>query len=102
MNLVVIKGNIGADPELRYTQSGLAVCNVRIATNEIITQGDDRKNHTEWHSVVIFGKRAEATAKHKSKGDALTIRGHLRTSDYTDNNGVRRFSTRIHAEDVEF
>jgi single-strand DNA-binding protein len=83
MNQLQLIGNLGADPELRYTTAGLAVCTLRIATHEWIrTAGGERETHTEWHRAVAFGKGAETLANHARKGAKLFLAGPLRSREY--------------------
>lgn len=102
MNRVIITGNLGADPELRQTASGMAVANLSVATNERIKKGDTWADHTEWHRVVVFGSQAFNCDKFLSKGSKVAVEGKLRTRDYKDRNGQDRRSTEILADRVEF
>jgi single-strand DNA-binding protein len=101
LNRVMLLGNLGADPELRYTQGGQAVLNLRIATTESYLDKDKvRKERTDWHNVVVWGKRGEALAKILGKGSNLFIEGSLRTSSYDDKDGNKRYKTEIVASNV--
>ena len=100
MNLVALVGNLGSDPELRVAQSGTAILKLRLATSERVKKGDDWVDHTEWHNIVSFGKRAEGLAKILSKGSKLVVTGKLRTSGY-EKDGVKKYSTEIIADDIE-
>jgi len=103
LNKVILIGRLGADPEIRYTADGHPVATVRIATSERWTdRNGERKEHTEWHRVVIFGKLAEICAEHLSKGRLICIEGKLRTRSYEDRDGVERRVTEIVAADVKF
>ena len=102
MNLVIISGNLGADPEIRATQSGSAVGNIRVATKERRKKGEAWEDHTEWHRVVLFGKDAENVGKHFKKGDGIVIEGKISTSKYTDKQGVEKYSTEIICNRWEF
>ena len=103
MNLVIISGYLGADPELRFTQSGQAVLNMRVATTEkYLDKNKVQQERTDWHSVVIWGKRAEGLAKHLSKGSGVEVTGSLRTSSYDDKEGVKRYKTEINCTSFEF
>lgn len=99
LNNVEILGNLGADPEVRYTKGGKAVATLSIATTRKYRRGDpddaELIEETEWHRVVVWGPSAEIVAKHKRKGDQLLVRGYLRTQKYTDKDGVDRWSTEI-------
>lgn len=100
LNRVILLGNLGADPELRYTQGGQAVLNLRMATTESYLDKDKkRQEKTEWHSVVVWGARGEGLAKILKKGDRILVEGGLRTSDY-EKDGVKRYKTEIHAKEV--
>ena len=102
INRVFLLGKLGAEPELRTTQGGLSVLNLRLATNESwLDKNKQQQERVEWHDVVIWGNRAEALAKLLSKGDGLMIEGGLRTSSY-EKDGVKRFKTEVHAREVCF
>src|SRR5512139_1278723 len=101
LNRVMLLGNLGADPELRYTQGGQAVLNLRLATTESYLDKDRvRKERTDWHNVVIWGKRGEALGKILSKGSTIFIEGSIRSSSYEDREGNKRYKTEIVANNV--
>ncbi len=101
LNRVMLLGNLGADPELRFTQGGQAVLNLRLATTESYLDKDRvRKERTDWHNVVIWGKRGEALAKILAKGSTIFIEGSIRTSSYDDKEGNKRYKTEINANNV--
>ncbi len=101
LNRVMLLGNLGADPELRYTQGGQAVLNMRLATTESYLDKDKvRRERTDWHSVVMWGKRGEALAKILAKGSTLFIEGSIRTSSYDDKEGNKRYKTEIVANNL--
>ena len=101
LNRVMLLGNLGTDPELRITQAGQAVLNLRLATTESYLDKDKvRRERTDWHSVVIWGKRGEALAKILAKGSSLFIEGSIRTSSYEDREGNKRYKTEIVASNV--
>lgn len=101
INRVMLLGNLGADPELRFTQGGQAVLNLRLATTESYLDKDrTRKERTDWHSVVVWGKRGEALAKILGKGSSLFIEGSIRASSYEDRDGNKRYKTEIVANNV--
>lgn len=103
MNRVILIGNLGGDPELRYTQSGSAVCNFSIATNEKWKDGNGQlQEHTEWSKIVVWGKQAENCEKYLSKGRQVAVEGKLRTNKWTDSDGIDRWSTEIVAQNVQF
>lgn len=98
LNRVIVMGNLGQDPELRHTQGGTAVCNLSIATTE--RRGEEQI--TEWHSIVVWGKTAEACAKYLSKGRGALVEGRLQTRSWEDRDGQKRYKTEIVAESVQF
>jgi single-strand DNA-binding protein len=101
LNRVMLLGNLGADPELRMTQGGQAVLKLRLATSETyLDRNKVRQERTEWHSVVVWGKRAEALSKILSKGSRIFIEGGLRTSSYDDREGHKRYKTEIVANNL--
>lgn len=96
LNRVMLLGNLGADPELRMTSGGQAVLKLRLATTEnYMDKNRQRQERTEWHNVVIWGKRAEALSKILSKGSRIFVEGGLRTSSYEDRDGNKRYRTEI-------
>ena len=96
LNRVMLLGNLGADPELRMTSGGQAVLKLRLATTEnYMDKNRQRQERTEWHNVVIWGKRAEALAKILTKGTRIFVEGGLRTSNYEDRDGNKRYRTEI-------
>jgi single-strand DNA-binding protein len=100
-NRVMLLGNLGADPELRFTQGGQAVLNLRLATTESYLDKDKvRRERTDWHSVVVWGKRGEALAKILGKGSSIFVEGSLRTSSYDDRDGNKRYKTEVIANNV--
>jgi len=103
INKVIIVGNLGADPETRYTSSGTAITSLRIATSEQWTdkQSGERQERTEWHRVKLFGKLAEIAGEYLKKGRQVYIEGSLRTDKYTDKDGVERYSTDIVANEMQ-
>src|SRR5262249_11906050 len=89
------------DPELRFTQGGQAVLNMRLATTEsYLDRNKVRQERTDWHNVVVWGKRGEALAKFLTKGSTIFVRGGLRTSSYDDKHGNKRYKTETHANNV--
>jgi single-strand DNA-binding protein len=96
LNRVMLLGNLGADPELRMTSGGQAVLKLRLATSETyMDKNRTRQERTEWHNVVIWGKRAEALAKILTKGTRIFVEGGLRTSSYDDRDGNKKYRTEI-------
>ena len=103
INKVILIGNLGQDPELRSTGSGSAVVNLRIATSERRKDRDGNwGDHTEWHSVVAFGRTAENVANFCRKGRQLYIEGRLQTRQWQDRDGNARYSTEVVADNVRF
>ncbi len=101
MNKVILLGNLGADPELRFTKEGQAVLNLRMACTETWFDKDKvKQERTEWASVVVWGKRGEGLAKILKKGDKILVEGGLRTSSYDDKEGNKRYKTEVNALDV--
>jgi single-strand DNA-binding protein len=101
LNRVMLLGHLGADPELRFTQGGQAVLNMRLATTESYLDKDKvRRERTDWHNVVVWGKRGEALAKFLTKGSALFVEGSIRTSSYDDRDGNKRYKTEIIAQNI--
>lgn len=101
LNRVTLLGNLCADPELRFTQGGQAVLNMRIATNESYVDKDKvRRDRTDYHSVVCWGKRGEALGKFLVKGMSLLIEGSLRTSSYDNKEGQKVYKTEVNANNV--
>jgi single-strand DNA-binding protein len=103
LNKVILIGRLGADPDVRYTQSGLPVVRFNLATNERVPAGEGNwEDRTEWHRIVVFGKIAENCANYLSKGRLVYVEGRLRTNQWEDAQGVRRSTTEIVAADVGF
>jgi single-strand DNA-binding protein len=103
LNKVMLIGNIGQDPELRETQGGQAVLNIRLATNESWVDKDgERKDRTEWHTLVMWGKRADSLYKHLSKGEKIYVEGRLQTRSWEDKEGNKRYSTEVNLSDLKF
>jgi single-strand DNA-binding protein len=96
LNKVQLIGNLGKDPEIRYTNDNKAIANLTIATTESWNSKDGgRQDKTEWHRVVVFGKLAEVIEKYCKKGDKLYFEGKLQTRQWTDKEGVERYTTEI-------
>ena len=103
VNKVILVGNLGSDPEVRSIPSGAAVCEFRLATNETWMGKDGQKqDRTEWHRVVVWGKRAETCGKYLSKGRQVYLEGRIRTRSWEDKEGNKRYTTEIVANDVQF
>ncbi|OHG19238.1 single-stranded DNA-binding protein [Salmonella enterica subsp. diarizonae serovar 60:r:e,n,x,z15] len=97
INKVILIGNLGQDPDVRYMPNGGAVANFNLATSETwrSKQTGEMKELTEWHRVVVFGKLAEIAGEYLRKGSQVYIEGQLRTRSWDDNNGVTRYVTEI-------
>jgi single-strand DNA-binding protein len=102
VNKVILLGNLGRDPETRYTTGGDAVTNLRIATSEQWKdKSGEKQERTEWHSVVLFGRQAEVAGEYLKKGRSVYIEGRLQTRKYTDKEGVEKYSTEIVADRMQ-
>ena len=103
VNLVIILGNLGNDPEVRYMPNGEPVANISIATSE--TWNDkitgEKREKTEWHRVTAYRRTAEIIGQYTRKGSKLYVEGKLQTRKWTDNNGVDRYTTEIIADSVQ-
>ena len=97
VNKVILVGNLGADPEIRYLPSGDAICNIRIATTDRIRDkaSGEYKENTEWHRLVFFGKLAETAKQYLKKGRQVYVEGRIRTSKWQDKEGKERYTTEI-------
>ena len=103
INKVILVGNLGADPEVRYTAGGTAIASLSIATSEQWTdkQSGQKQERTEWHRVKLFGRLAEIAGEYLKKGRQVYVEGSLRTDKYTDKQGVERYSTDIIASELQ-
>jgi single-strand DNA-binding protein len=102
-NRVVILGNLGQDPEIRYTQNQVPVCTLNIATTDYWTGPDgQRQEQTEWHRVVVWNKAAENCAKYLTKGRSVMVEGKLQTRSWEDKQGQKRYVTEVIAQNVQF
>ena len=103
VNKVILVGNLGADPEVRYTQSGQAVANLRLATNEKWKDRDGNlQERTEWHSVTVWGKQGESCGQYLAKGRQVYVEGRLESREYEDKGGVTRKVWDVVADRVVF
>ncbi len=103
VNKVILVGNLGRDPELRYTKSGQPVASFSIATTDSWNnKAGEREEHTEWHRIVVWGKAAENCGKYLSKGRSVYIEGRLQTRKWEDKDGHERQTTEINAQTVQF
>ena len=103
VNLVIILGNLGNDPEVRYMPNGEPVANLSIATSETWNDKNtgEKREKTEWHRVVAYRRTAEIIGQYTRKGSKLYVEGKLQTRKWTDNNGVDRYTTEIIADSVQ-
>ena len=103
VNKVILIGNLGADPETRYSASGTAMCTIRIATTDSWKdkQSGERQERTEWHRIKFFGRLAEIAGEYLKKGRQVYIEGSLRTDKYTDKEGIERYTTDIIANEMQ-
>ena len=102
INKVILIGNLGQDPELRYTGCGTAVCNMRIATSESYKDRDGNQvENTEWHTVVAWSRLAEICGEYLKKGRQVYIEGSLQTRQWDDKDGNTRYSTEIKAREMQ-
>ena len=99
MNRVELLGRVGTDPELRYSQNGTAVCQLRLATDRRRQNG---QTEADWHSVVCFGKLAEAVSEYVQKGNRIFVAGSLAQSSYERDDGERVYRTEVHAQETIF
>ena len=102
VNKAILLGNLGKDPEIRYTQSGGAVANFSLATTERRKQGEEWTDHTEWHNIVVFGKTAENCGQYLQKGSQVYLEGRIQTRKWEDRDGNTKYMTEIVAFDVQF
>jgi single-strand DNA-binding protein len=103
INKVILVGNLGADPETRYSASGAAVTKIRVATSESWRdkQSGEQQERTEWHRVTFFGRLAEIAGEYLSKGRQVYIEGSLRTNKWQDQSGQDRYTTEIVASEMQ-
>lgn len=103
VNKVILIGNLGADPEMRYTTSGSAICTFNLATTESWTdkQTNEKQERTEWHRVKIFGRLAEIANEYLKKGRQVYIEGSIRTDKFTGKDGVEKYFTDIIANNMQ-
>ena len=103
VNKVILIGNLGADPELKYTPSNRPVCNLSLATNEVFKdKTGSRQERTEWHRVTVWGEQAEHCSKYLGKGRSVYVEGRLQTRSWDDKEGKKRYSTDVVADRVVF
>ncbi|RVT52643.1 single-stranded DNA-binding protein [Rubrivivax albus] len=102
VNKVILIGNLGRDPEVRYAPSGSAICNVTIATSRQWKNKDsgERQEETEWHRVVFYDRLAEIAGEYLKKGKSVYVEGRLKTRKWTDKDGVEKYTTEIIAQEM--
>lgn len=103
INKVILIGNLGRDPEVRYTPNGAAICNVTIATsrNWKDKNSGEKMEETEWHRVVFFDRLAEIAGEYLKKGRPVYVEGRLKTRKWTDKDGVEKYTTEIMADNMQ-
>jgi single-strand DNA-binding protein len=103
VNKVILVGNLGDDPELRYTRSGTPVCNIALATNETYVNDDGEEvQQTEWHDVVAWNRLAEVCHEHLHKGSRVYFEGRVQTRSWEDENGTTRYKSEVKALEMLF
>jgi single-strand DNA-binding protein len=103
VNKVIIVGNLGRDPEIRYMPSGDAIANIAVATSYKSKDRNtgEQKELTEWHRISFFGRLAEVVGQYTAKGSSIYVEGRLQTRKYTDKDGIERYATDIIAENMQ-
>jgi len=102
VNKVILVGNVGKDPEVRYLDNGVAVCNFSLATSETYTNKNNEKvTQTEWHNIVLWRKLAEIAETYVKKGMQIYIEGQIRTRTWEDKDGVKRYTTEIFGNSMQ-
>jgi single-strand DNA-binding protein len=102
VNKVILIGNLGRDPEVRYTPNGAAICNVSIATTRSWKnkESGERQEETEWHRVVFYDRLAEIAGEYLKKGRSVYVEGRLKTRKWTDKDGAEKYTTEVIATDM--
>jgi len=100
LNKVILIGNLGRDPEVRYTTGGSPVANFTMATTEQWNDAStgEKKERTEWHRIVVWGKQAEIAGEYLRKGKQIYVEGSLQTREWTDRDGNKRYTTEVKAQ----
>ena len=102
VNKVILVGRLGADPDIRYSPGGVAVAKFNLATNDSVSAGEGKwEDRTEWHRIVTFGKTAEFCGNYLAKGRQVYIEGSIRTNQWEDAQGQKRYSTEIIAREIQ-
>jgi single-strand DNA-binding protein len=103
INKIILVGNLGKDPEVRYAQSGMAICKMRVAVTERVKDGADGwKDATEWFTITTFGKTAENAGQYLQKGRQVYVEGRLKTDKYKDKEGVERTAVEVIANTLQY
>jgi single-strand DNA-binding protein len=103
VNKVILIGNLGKDPELRFTSTGSAVARFPIATSEVWNDRDGNKQErTEWHNIIVWGKQGESCSQYLAKGRQVFVEGSIRSRSYDDKSGNKRYVTEIVAQRIRF
>ena len=103
LNKILLIGRLGQDPEIRYTQSGSAVANVNIATNDYWTdKKGEKQERTEWHSLVLWGKLADLAQSYLKKGSQVYVEGRIQTRDWEDDNSQKHYKTEVVVTTMQF
>jgi single-strand DNA-binding protein len=102
VNKVILVGNLGRDPEVRYSQSGMAICKLSVAVSERVKDGDEWKEAVEWFRVTLFGKQAENAGQYLQKGRSVYVEGRFKSEKYKDKDGVEKTSTEVVANTIQF
>ncbi len=102
VNKVILVGRLGADPDIRYSPNGVAVAKFNLATNDSVSAGEGKwEERTEWHRIVTFGKTAEFCANYLAKGRQVYVEGSIRTNQWEDPQGQKRYFTDIIAREIQ-
>lgn len=102
VNKVILIGNVGGDPDVRYLDGGVAVARFSLATTEVYNnKNGERVSQTEWHNIVLWRNLAQVAEKYVKKGMTLYIEGRLRTRSWDDQNGVKRYTTEIYGDSMQ-
>jgi single-strand DNA-binding protein len=103
VNKAILIGNLGKDPEVRFTSTGRAVAHFPIATSEVWTDAEgNRQERTEWHNIIVWGKQGETCGQYLAKGRQVFVEGSIRTRSYDDKGGNKRYVTEIVAQRIRF
>lgn len=102
-NKIILVGNLGRDPELRYTPQGTPVCSFTVATNEKRKdKAGEAQDQTTWFRVTLWGRQAETASQYLTKGRPIYVEGRLRLEEWTDRDGKQRYTLEVHATDMQF